>query len=335
MNYKESRIILERVKKAQRILLNCHRSPDPDSIGSATAMYQSLVKFGKAVKIVTPSEFPRESKFIPFSEVVETVDFKNFKFENFDLCIFMDSSSWEMVSGRKDIPFPIIPFCVIDHHTTNFGWGTINIVDKKRSSTAEIVYSILEDWRASIDRSTADSLMAGIVGDTGAFRFPGVGVETFRIAVKLMELGADKSKAVFNIYHMTPFNLIKFYGEALTKAKLDKKHKFVWSAVPYEIYSKLSKPESAREHTSSLFAQIVEKTEFGIMMVEQKKGELSLSFRSRTGFDTSVISLALGGGGHVYASGAKVVGLPFDKAVKKVLGVARKYARDYIKNQKS
>jgi nanoRNase/pAp phosphatase (c-di-AMP/oligoRNAs hydrolase) len=38
MNYSESQTILEEIKKAKKILLNCHRGPDPDGIGSTMAM---------------------------------------------------------------------------------------------------------------------------------------------------------------------------------------------------------------------------------------------------------------------------------------------------------
>ena len=37
MNYKESAKILEEIKRAKYILVNCHRNPDPDSVASALA----------------------------------------------------------------------------------------------------------------------------------------------------------------------------------------------------------------------------------------------------------------------------------------------------------
>ena len=335
MNYKESKVVLGEIKKAKKILLNCHRSPDPDAVGSATAMYQVLTKMGKNVKVVTPSGLPEGSKFIPYSEKVDAVNFSKFDFNKFDFCIFLDSSSWDMVTDKKNLAYPKVSYAVIDHHDTNSEWGTINIVDKKRTSTAEIIYLVFKDWGIKIDKNIASSLMAGVIGDTGAFRFPGVGVETMKIGIELMKLGVDKDNVVFNIYQTIPFNLIKFYSEALSRVEIDKKNKFVWTSVPYEVYSKLSKPESARESTSSLFAQIVEDTEFGFVMVEQEKGKLLISFRSRTGFDTSKIAQKLGGGGHVYASGAKVEGLPFEKAVARVLKVVRSYAKEYLDKQKS
>jgi phosphoesterase RecJ-like protein len=63
----------------------------------------------------------------------------------------------------------------------------------------------------------------------------------------------------------------------------------------------------------------------GIIMTEEKKGMLSVSIRSRSKIDVSKIAVELGGGGHFYAAGA-VVELPYEKAVDKVIEVAKKYA---------
>ncbi|HCC09048.1 TPA: phosphoesterase, partial [Candidatus Woesebacteria bacterium] len=68
-------------------------------------------------------------------------------------------------------------------------------------------------------------------------------------------------------------------------------------------------------------------TEFGIIMIETSENILSVSFRSRTGFDVSKVANEVGGGGHKAAAGARIEGLPFQEAVNKVLTVARKYVQ--------
>lgn len=329
MNYKESKIILEEIKKAKRILVNCHRGPDPDSVGSSLALYGVLEKLGKRVEIVCPSnEIPENTAFLKnFKKVQKNVNFSRFDFSKFDLFITLDSSSWEMVTDLKDFMPPNIPVVVIDHHKTNTRYGRINLVDDKVTSTGELIYLVIEDWGLDINKDIATALMTGIVGDTGAFRFPGSTRKTFEVAGTLMSEGADKDKIIFHIYHSISFDVIKFWGEAINKVKVDSEHRFVWSAVPYEKFVELGGEKISRESSASLFAQIVDGTDFGFVMVEQEKNALSVSFRSRTGVDTSSIAAELGGGGHIYASGAKVEGLPFDKAVEKVLQVARKYSR--------
>ena len=62
-------------------------------------------------------------------------------------------------------------------------------------------------------------------------------------------------------------------------------------------------------------------------MVETSEGIVSVSFRSRSGFDVSEIAKEVGGGGHKAAAGARIEGVPFNEAVDKVLTAARKYVK--------
>jgi len=329
MNYPESKKILAEVKKAKRILLNCHRSPDPDSIGSALAMYSVLRKMGKKVDIVCSSE----DLFLPlnylkdFKEIKKGIDFTKLKYSDYDLFITLDSSSWDMVAGKKELEIPKINIVVIDHHKTNTRYGKINLVDDKVTSVGELLFWIFKDWRISISKPVANYLMVAIIGDTGAFRYPGSTEKTFKVASELMKVGADKDEAIFHIYRSEPFDLIRFYGEVLSRIEIDKAGKFVWAAVPYKVYQKLNTPIFAKESAASLFTQVVDETDFGFLAVELERNKLAISFRSRTGFDTSVIAKSLGGGGHIYASGAKIENMQFDKAVEKLLEVTRKYAK--------
>ncbi|MFC1625701.1 bifunctional oligoribonuclease/PAP phosphatase NrnA [Patescibacteria group bacterium] len=329
MNYKESEQILKEITKANKILINCHRNPDPDSIGCALALRMVVLGMNKQVEVICPSNklFDNVNYLSGYNEINKGVDFSKFNFSDFDLLIILDSSSWGLVSDNKSFPAPDIKTVVVDHHVTNNLQGEVVLLDTSKSSVGEILFSIFDDWKVKLEKDTVDCIMAAIIGDTGAFRFPGVSSQTFEIVSKLMDLGADKDRAIHRIYRSESFNLIKFYGEVLSRAEIDKQGKFFFSAVPYEIYSKLDKPDTAKESAASKFAQIVEDTDFGFVAVETEPKNLAISFRSRSGFDTSKIAVQLGGGGHVYASAARIEGLDFDQAVERVLEVARKYAK--------
>ena len=327
MNYPESQLILKEIKKAKKILINCHRSPDSDSIGSTLAMREVLIDLGKEVEIICPSdELPKNLSYLHGFEFIKTsVDFNKFNYSDFDLFLTLDSSSWDQVTGFKNFEVPKLKIITIDHHISNLKYGEINLLDGNITSVGELLFWVFEDWRVDIKKDVADCLMAAIIGDTGAFRYPGADERTLQAASELMRLGADKDKAIHVLYRSEPYQLIKFYGEVLSRVQIDEEYKFVWSAIPYDVYEKLDKPSMAKESAASLFTQVVEGTDFGFIALEQEKNKLSISFRSRTGLDTSKISTELGGGGHIYASGARVDG-EFNQAVEKVLSVCRKYA---------
>ena len=215
MNYSESKLILDKIKKAKRILLNCHVSPDVDSVGSALAMYEVLGKLKKKAEIVCPDRIPHELKFLKNSLEIKPVDFATFDFSQFDLFITLDTSGWDRVVGHKGGSLPKIPLVVIDHHDTTQNFGNLNLIDGSLSSTSELLYLIFQDWGIKIDKWVATDLLAGILGDTGVFQFPGTSVNTLKIAALLIGIGADKDEIILHLTRSLDFNLIRFTAYAL------------------------------------------------------------------------------------------------------------------------
>jgi phosphoesterase RecJ-like protein len=328
MNYKESKKIFDEVKKAKRILVNCHRNPDPDSVGSALAMYGVLKNLGKEVFIISPTKISYNVEFLPNFKNIQVIDFSDFDFSRYDLFICLDSSSWDMVFGNFTFREPKIPVAIIDHHKTKTNFGKINLIREKISSTGEILFRLFEDWKIKLDKDIASCLLCAIIADTGSFQFPNLNsdVQTLRIASDLIALGADKTGIIQNLFRTVDIKMLRFWAKAIEKMEIEPEG-FVWSSISYEEYVKLGKEILGKETAASNFFQVVSGTDFGLLMVEEEKNTLSVSFRSRTGFDTSQLAKSLGGGGHIYASGAKITGLSFNKSVGKVLQAARKYAK--------
>ncbi len=327
MNYDLSPKVLEEIKKAKRILLNCHRSPDPDSVGSALAMRKILLGMDKEVEIVCPDNVSGDSKFLKSSDVVKKIDYDNFDFSPYDLFIILDSAEWSQVLGFGKEKKPSIKKINIDHHFTNEKFGVINLVDEERSSTSEILYKIFDDWGVLVDGETAEDLLTGIIYDTSCLEHSSADVDTAKIFVKLMELGADKNKIISNIFRNLNFDMVKAMTEITKNMQIDKENRFVWSAVPFEEISQYPGSFGIKSMAAGLYAASVQGADFGMIMVEEKKNFLNVSFRAKMGFDISKIANELGGGGHKQAGAAVLRGIPFGEATKKVLATARKYAQ--------
>ncbi len=92
MNYPESQLVLDEIKKAKRILLNCHTNPDADSVASAFALNEVLkVHFEKDVTIIYPDGLPENTMFIKDSLEGEVV-LKKIDFNNPTLSLALSSS---------------------------------------------------------------------------------------------------------------------------------------------------------------------------------------------------------------------------------------------------
>jgi len=325
MNYKESEDILNKIKAANKVLINCHHLPDADSVGSAAAMKRVLEYFyKKEAKIICPSPIPTNLNFL--KEKVETVDFSKFDYKDYDLFILLDTSSWNRASGSHDIAKPNIPMIVLDHHHTNQEFGDINLIVTGAAANSEIVYDIFKDWGLDVvDKKDkmpdiATPLLTGIIGDTGSFRFPEANEKTFSVASDLMRV-ADKNEIVFNLYQSYQQNHIKVWRSILDNLEVDTEHKFVYSFIEKNIFIDSGRPFNAKSEMADMIFQSIEDTDFGIVGVEDED-YVSVSFRSRTGFNVAKLAAKLGGGGHVWASACRIKGLSLAEAKEKVLTTA-------------
>jgi phosphoesterase RecJ-like protein len=221
MNYLESQKILDRIKKAKRILLNCHRGPDSDSVGSALAMSQVLSDLGKEVTVICPSDIPSDLTFLKGADRIIRVNFTNFDFSSYDLFVILDSSNYSLVTGLKDSLGPNIDSIVIDHHVSNDGYGKINLIDNETTSTGELLYGLFQDWKITLSEDVAECLLTGIIGDTGTFQYQNVGQKTLKIAADLMDKGADKDKIVYQLYRNIEFKELKMWGKFIENMMID------------------------------------------------------------------------------------------------------------------
>lgn len=329
MNYKKSKDILKKIEKANNILINCHRRPDPDSVSSAVAMAQVVKKIGKDAKIISPDPVPKNLSYLQLYDEIDVISYDNFDFGPFDIFVVLDSGGWDVVTDNKLPSPPKNIFIVqVDHHDIQEKFANLSLVDEKVSSTSEIVYCLLEDWNFKPDKNIATSLLSGMISDTICFKIPTVSARTLRIASKLMGLGADRDTIMDKQFNSVKFNLLKFYGDVMQRIRFEKEHQFVWSAIPYDVFKKHGKPSGAKNATANTFFAGVENSKFGVLMVEEIEGRLLVSFRSAGRFDTSRIAKKLGGGGHKDSSATKIENIDFDEGVKKVISAAKEYAKE-------
>lgn len=327
MNYPESQQILEEIKKAKRILLNCHRSPDPDSVGSALSLYHILQLLGKDdITIICPDEVPFNCKFLANADKIKKVNFDEFNFSNYDLFIIIDSGNWDQITGENNISNSKITKIVFDHHYTNPKFGDTNMLDIDAGSTAAVIANFVNDIDLKIDEVLATSLLTGIIADTVSFQADVIGISSLIIADNLIKSGADRNNIIYNLYRSKSLDEIHLMGHMLSTIKVDTKYHFAWVAISKEISRKYPMSKEAKSSVSGSFIPSVEDTDFGFVLEESEK-YISASFRSRNNFDVSKIAEELGGGGHKSAAAARIENVNFEEAVGKVLIACRKYAR--------
>lgn len=324
LNKKTTAKILAEIKKAKKVLLTIHVSPDLDGISSVLAMERILTRLGKKTKMISFSQIPSRLKFLSGTEKVELADFAKINFSDYDLFIALDSAQERMIT-RSPFPEsfpPSFKIINIDHHITNTRFGDINLVEIV-SSTAEIIYQLFKVWKIEIDNKMAALLFYGIFADTGCFQYSSTSKETFKIAADLLGKGASLNEAVLVSFRSYNFKTLKYWGKVLENMQMDKSRKFVWSTISKTEREDLEVEVSEVEGAANLFASVVSGTEFGIILMEETSDLVRGSLRSRGNFDVSQIAVKLGGGGHKAAAGFSL-NMTLDEAEKKVLKEMRK-----------
>lgn len=318
-NYPESKEILEMLEGAKNILLALHISPDADSVGSNLAFSRFLKTKNIEHQIFSVDPPPDFLSFLSGFENLKHKDPRE-EVENFDTIVFLDSAAPERVTRHEHgIPLNGKSVVVIDHHHTNSGFGDINLIDAKASSTGEILYKLLSEWKYEIPSDVATSLLCAICGDTGNFRFATT-PETLSTASELVEKGASLRDIDFNLYKKVPLKMLKYQAAIINKLELVAAGnvKFAYAAMSKQEVEALGGDEFAKEGSGQLGN--IEEVDFGLVIKEDEDSTVGGSFRARTDVDVSELAQLFGGGGHKAAAGfhTKIEG-SFEETKKDIL----------------
>jgi len=299
------------IDRAQTILLCCHPSADPDSVGSVLALMHYLESVGKKVMAIRgDDELSKGLLTLPGSEKIINKNFLEIDVSDYDLFIATDSSSSDQVTKRGEMTQEMRnKTTVIDHHKTDIGWGFVNCVIKDSPATAQIIYDLFEVLGAEITSEMAKCLFAGIYADTGGFKYPTTSRHTFEIAGKLVQITPDFSKVIFEYENSYEPENIKYLGLALSLIETYFNGRVALSPVPL---SEMKRLGIKAVHTFKMEISNILKSvigwEIGVALTETEAGKTDVSLRTRDAdkWDVSKIAKALGGGGHSAAAGATI-----------------------------
>lgn len=320
-------LILAEIKKAKSILLHCHPSPDPDSVGSALAMKFALESMGKKVTVIKgDSDIPAAFMHFPGADQIVQKNFFEIDLKEFDLFIVLDSSTIDRVSSLKHIDFPKdLVFINIDHHQTNKNFAPINLVESSYPATAQILFDLFSEWGLKITHDIAANLFIGIYTDTGGLKYRGATVRTFQIAAELVKSVTDFSEVISYMENSNTPSSIAYQGLALNSIEVFLNGKLAIAAVSRQALDEKGIDDSDIGTGSiSPILRTVIGWDIDVALLEVKSGEVKVGIRTRdeNKYDVSKLAVALGGGGHKAAAGATIK-LPIPEAKALVVSKAK------------
>jgi phosphoesterase RecJ-like protein len=296
------REVLALIRRARRILAIAHIAPDGDCIGSPLALGHALRALDKQVVLACADPVPSQYSYLPGQEAIAS-----YAAGEFQLLISVDSSDIQRLgTAYRPAAFAGLPLINIDHHTTNVSFGTVNWVDARAASTAEMVFHLIEEMAVPLTSDIGLCLLTGVVTDTRCFRTSSTTSRTMSIATRLMEAGASLNLITEQVLNRRPLAMIRLWAAALSTLQLQ--NRVIWAEITQTM--RLRSGVDANEAAGGLASFLVSAHEADVAAVftERDGGTVEVSFRSVPGVDVSAVALQLGGGGHPQASGCTVSG---------------------------
>jgi phosphoesterase RecJ-like protein len=287
---------------ATRVTLACHVNPDPDAMGSMLGLACYLA--GRGVEVVAasptrPDDLPRWVEALPGAEhLVAPGDLPKAP----QIAVTLDAADVARLDGLAHLVDRAETVICIDHHRTNPGFGTINLIDPEAAATAELVYRLVERMGGGFGPDVAACLYAGLVTDTGRFQFESTSPEVLRIAAELRERPFDHARLAQVLYADSSIPYLRLLGKVLDRVSHVPEANLVWVSVSRK---DLEDVDIEIQETDEVIDVIRTAREADVAAVvkEQRAGGWKVSLRSRGDTDVSAVAGTFGGGGHRLAAG--------------------------------
>lgn len=310
---KEIHGIYGQLGEKKKIVITMHQKPDADAMGSSLGLSHFLKQLGHEVTVISPTNWARWLDWMEGSK--EVLDYELFKAESdkkleeadwlFSLDHNNHSRTKNMAAKLAQINCTKI---VIDHHQepdrAAYNYGITNTA---KSSTCEMVYDFIVEsgHRDKINIYVAECLYAGVVADTGSFRFSSTHASVHHMVAYLKEMGLDHTKVHEALYDNFLENRLRFLGHVLVN-RLE---------INYQLNTALmwvSKQETQKFDIKTGDTEGLVNYPLSIQgiklvgLVIDRDEERKWSFRSKGTFDCNTFARKyFSGGGHFNAAGGR------------------------------
>ena len=313
MNSEDVKRIREVLSSPKNIVITPHKNPDGDAIGSSLALWHYLKLKGHNAQVIVPNDFPKFLKWMPGSSDIlifeKEAERSLGSIQQADLIFTLDFNDLSRI-GDLQKPFEAsdAQFIMIDHHQAPQPYAHITYSDVGMSSTCEMVYNFIESLgdQKLISEGMASCLYAGILTDTGSFKFSSTTSRTHEVVADLIRHGADNSVIHNRIFDTNTPDRLHLLGRALNNMVILPEYKTAYITLTKEDLYEFNFKKGDTEGFVN-YGLTLEGICFAAIFIENSdNGHIKISFRSEGSFSVNEFSRShFQGGGHTNAAGGK------------------------------
>jgi len=305
--------IFPQLNTPKKVVITTHQKPDGDAMGSSLGLYHFLMQLGHTVQVVSPTNWASFLNWMPASKNVLDYDRQtaaaDAAIDAADWIFCLDFNTLGRTKRMEEkLGASNAKRILIDHHqepqVDKFAYG---VSDTGKSSTCEMVYDFIINSGNDqlINKAVAECLYAGVMTDTGSFRFPSTTASVHRMIAHLKDKGLSHSKIHENLFDNFLENRFRFIGNVLlNRMEVFYEYNTALIAIPQQ---DLIKFNIVTGDTESLvnYPLSIKGIKLAAIIIDRGE-ECKSSFRSKDGFDVNTFARKyFNGGGHFNAAGGQ------------------------------
>jgi len=312
---------LDFLRDGDDYLVVSHVQPDGDAISSTVIMDWLLRKLGKSVVLINEGAVPVRLAFLRAAEDI-VAHTEQPPARTFRRIVTVDCADFQRIGLVRSLFAEDYALLNIDHHPTNDGFGTVNLMRFDAAATAEILFDLIEESGIPLDVEAATAIYTGLLTDTGGFRYANTSPHVMSVASKLLAAGVDGYKLADHLLERMTMPQLRILQRGLARLQFSEDGRIGWLYIePADMQETGAAPEDLEGLVN--YPRNIDGVEVGILFKVTNDGKVKVSLRSAGRVDVAAIAQSFGGGGHVRAAGCRLdTGL--QEASAAVVGAVRK-----------
>jgi phosphoesterase RecJ-like protein len=316
--------IFSLLTQPRNVVITFHQKPDADAMGSALGLYNFLKQLGHNATVISPTNWAGFLSWMPGAKKVLDYEMQTAKateiINKAEWLFCLDFNTMDRTRKMAEILTNLsCTKILVDHHQQPqvevFDYG---ISDVTKSSTSEMVYDLIvaSGHADKININVAECLYAGVMTDTGSFRFTSTSASVHKMVADLKERGLLHSQIHENLFDNFLESRFRFFGQVLlNRMEVLYEYNTALIAIPQSDLIKFNVKTGDTEGLVN-FPLSIHGIKLAAIIID-RGDERKSSFRSKGGFDVNTFARKyFNGGGHFNAAGGKN-SEPIEDVVKK------------------
>ncbi|MBQ2910058.1 MAG: bifunctional oligoribonuclease/PAP phosphatase NrnA [Bacilli bacterium] len=296
------REIYKKIEEYDTIVIARHIGVDPDALASQLALRD-------AIKLTFPNKKVSaigtgSAKFYNVGRLDKLEKVEN------ALLIVLDTPDQKRVDS---VDFSSFSYMIkIDHHPFVEKFCDLEYIEDTASSTAEIIMNFIMSVELKCDENIAATLYLGLASDSNRFLFDSCTSKTFGLVSIFLEKYNFELSEVYKKLYLRPMNEVRLEGYIALNMNVTE-NGLGYIQITNEVLNQLEVDSASAGNMINNFNFIKEVLVWATITEDIKNDQIRVSIRSR-GPEINEVAERFNGGGHKFASGAKLKS--FDDAMQ-------------------